>query len=261
MASIVHRGRRELERHGEYVALANISSGWFAVFPATWEKRAESAARAGRPGPNLIVCRTKTGDPRDHCVVPHSVVRPLLTGDTLTHSQANGVSRWNLTLRDGLLHVTHRPGKVDVRQYQGAPLILEAAHAEPKGTVPSLADAAAEFTGIIESIARETKVIAKSRSRRLRDAVVHRSQGVCEACGTDFSAVLNGRGRRALQVHHKDQLSLQEAPKTTEVGDLAVVCADCHAIIHADPQMATPVDVLRRQWNRERQSARRGLTE
>ena len=39
MESIVAKFRHQLETRGEYVALANISSGWFAVFPEKWHDR------------------------------------------------------------------------------------------------------------------------------------------------------------------------------------------------------------------------------
>jgi hypothetical protein len=113
--------KKSLEARGEYVIVANASTGWFAVFPATWRLRIEGARRDGREGPNLVVCRTKSDNTRDHYVVPYSVIRDLFVEDTMTGSEVNGSKRWNLTLKNGQLHVSHRAGKVDVRRYHGAP--------------------------------------------------------------------------------------------------------------------------------------------
>jgi predicted HNH restriction endonuclease len=57
--------------------------------------------------------------------------------------------------------------------------------------------------------------------------------------------VLDGRGVRVLQVHHRKQLSAREAPSITKLGDLAVVCANCHLLLHLDPKNALKVEKLR----------------
>lgn len=249
MDSVVGKLRKDLELRGEYVVRANISSGWFAVFPRTWEIRAKAAKRNGREGPTLIVYRTNSGDPRDHYAIPYDVVRDLLVDNTITHSEVNGSRRWNLTLKSGRLHVTHRSGTKDVSDYHGAPLIIEGTGASAFSQVLVAFN---HSSAIIEGIAREVTVIARSRSRRLRDLALKRSRGVCEACGTDFSTLLGGKGLHALQVHHRLQLALQESPKLTSPDDLAVICANCHAIIHADRLSAMRVEALRDQWCRER---------
>ncbi len=248
MDSVVGKLRKDLERRGEYVVRANISSGWFAVFPRTWTTRTDAAHRDGREGPNLIVYRTNSGNSRDHYVIPWGIVRDFLVDDTVTHSEVNGSRRWNLTLKNGRLHVTHGSTK-EVSEYYGVPLLTE-----DKGT-PAARQAPLEFDdnfSVLEGTAREATVLARSRSRKLRDLALKRSNGICEACDTDFSVLLGGKGVHVLQVHHRRQLALQEIPKPTSPDDLAVVCANCHAIIHADPLNAVPVDSLRDQWCRER---------
>lgn len=122
--SVVDDLKGQLKERGEYVVRANASTGWFAINPNTWRIRSEQATRDGRDGPNLIIYRTTSGAPRDHYVVPYPVVRELLTKDTLKQ-QANGSHRWNLTLVNGKLHVSHRPGAVDVTENYGATVIAE----------------------------------------------------------------------------------------------------------------------------------------
>lgn len=95
------------------------------MFPTTWRERAERAKRDAREGPNLVVYRTKSAKARDHYVVPNSVARELLVEDTLTTSRVDGTRRWNLTLKDGNLHISHRAGKVDVSDHHGARLLVE----------------------------------------------------------------------------------------------------------------------------------------
>jgi len=136
MASTVARLKKDLEARGECVKTANAATGWFAVYPATWLKRTERARRDGRKGPNLVVCRTTSEDPRDHYVIPYSVARKLLVDDTLTTSTIDGSRRWNLTLKNGKLHVSHRVGKVDVTKHRGARLLGEG----PKVGIPAATD-------------------------------------------------------------------------------------------------------------------------
>ena len=97
----------------------------------------------------------------------------------------------------------------------------------------------------VEGIAREITVTERSRSDALRRAALKRAKGVCEACGTDYSKLLGGLGERVLQVHHRQQLSLADEPKVNGLDDVAVVCANCHLMIHADISKAIPVEELR----------------
>jgi predicted HNH restriction endonuclease len=56
--------------------------------------------------------------------------------------------------------------------------------------------------------------------------------------------LLDGRGVRVLQAHHRAQLSSRDAPSLTKVSDLAVVCANCHLLLHLDPRRALSVEQL-----------------
>lgn len=111
------------------------------------------------------------------------------------------------------------------------------------GSMPS----AKEVAQAVEGIAREITVTTRSRSDTLRRAALENAKGVCEACGTDYSGLLGGLGKRVLQVHHRQQLSLSDEPKVNGIEDVAVVCANCHLIIHADMSNAMPVEELRRR--------------
>lgn len=252
MPSLVERVKSQLEDQGEYVVLANLESGWFAINPNTWQKRVARSESLRRSGPNLIVYRTNSGEVRDHHVVPFVVISKILSPESLK-LQKNGTYRWNLTLADDRLHVSHRKGYEPVENYLAGRLIVE------EKTIESDKDIAAErinlrtksYEGVVEGIARESIVLSRSRSAALRREALRLSDGECEACGINYSHVLYGRGLRALQVHHKNQLALRETPEATSLGDLAVVCANCHAIIHTNPKEAMPVEQLREAWIQE----------
>jgi 5-methylcytosine-specific restriction protein A len=97
----------------------------------------------------------------------------------------------------------------------------------------------------IEGLLTETVKYVKGRSRQLRDLALRNSEGVCSVCNVDYRKVLDGKGVRVLQVHHKKQLAATDAPRLTLLSDLAVVCANCHLLIHTNPKKALSVETLR----------------
>ena len=92
-------------------------------------------------------------------------------------------------------------------------------------------------------------ILTETRSRRrdpgLRLAALQRAKGRCECCGTNFARRAGGLGARCLVVHHKKQIRDYDQPRETELSDLAVVCANCHMMIHANPARALTISQLR----------------
>jgi hypothetical protein len=103
----------------------------------------------------------------------------------------------------------------------------------------------------IEGTKTEVVQLKSSRSRRLRRLALRAASGVCCVCERDYSKLLGGRGVRVLQVHHRKQLAARHTPSLTKVGDLAVVCANCHMLLHLDPAKALRVEELRRMLRRD----------
>lgn len=97
----------------------------------------------------------------------------------------------------------------------------------------------------MEGCVRETIVLSRGRNAALRNAALAKAKGTCETCGVNFSDILGGRGVRVLQVHHRHQLALRKIPSVTTLDDLAVICANCHSLIHANSEHAIPVEELR----------------
>ncbi len=94
---------------------------------------------------------------------------------------------------------------------------------------------------------RHRKRESKYRSIKINEAL-DRNQGrlVCEVrgCGFDFHAKYGELGLEFAEVHHKKPLG--DAPKKgrkTKLADLAVVCANCHRMIHRFGQ-CRPLDDL-----------------
>ena len=93
----------------------------------------------------------------------------------------------------------------------------------------------------VEGTARVRFVIHRARERALRDAKLDQARSRstdgrlrCEVpgCGFDFEAVYGSIGLGFAHVHHLKHLADSDNPSMTRLADLAVVCANCHAMIH-----------------------------
>jgi 5-methylcytosine-specific restriction enzyme A len=80
----------------------------------------------------------------------------------------------------------------------------------------------------------------RKREQKLRDAKLNQAlakgQGRlnCEVpgCGFDFEKAYGELGKDFALVHHLKPLADKTSPSLTYLSDLAVVCANCHAMIH-----------------------------
>ena len=97
----------------------------------------------------------------------------------------------------------------------------------------------------LEGLMTETVRYSRRRSGLLRAEALRRAGGVCAACGRQYSTYLDGLGERVLQVHHRRQLAATDVPRLTRSSDLAVLCANCHALVHSNPRRSLPVERLR----------------
>ena len=54
----------------------------------------------------------------------------------------------------------------------------------------------------------------------------------CEACGFDFLKVYGERGRDFIECHHTKSVSQLEVGEKTKLTDLALLCSNCHRMVH-----------------------------
>lgn len=88
--------------------------------------------------------------------------------------------------------------------------------------------------------------LRRERSRPLREKKIDqaRSKGqpiACEVCGFDFEATYGIHGHNYIEVHHRTPLHISGQVDST-LGDLALLCANCHRMIHRGGWM--PVERL-----------------
>lgn len=83
------------------------------------------------------------------------------------------------------------------------------------------------------------------RKPALRLAAIRLHGLTCMGCGFNFEQWYGERGRDYIEVHHCKPLCEGEQevdPRT----DLVVLCANCHAMVHADPNPTLSVEELKK---------------
>jgi 5-methylcytosine-specific restriction protein A len=85
-----------------------------------------------------------------------------------------------------------------------------------------------ELTRIHKSKERNSQVVIKKKEKVLRES----GNLACEVCGFDFVKFYGQIGYGFAECHHIIPLSMLRDEQKTKLSDLAIVCANCHRILH-----------------------------
>lgn len=99
-----------------------------------------------------------------------------------------------------------------------------------------------------EGAARLVSHLRRERDRALveaKKAATLKTKGslCCEACGFDFSVAYGTLGDGFCEIHHLVPLSASAESVTTTLDDLAVLCSNCHRIIHRSVPMLSVAEL------------------
>lgn len=72
----------------------------------------------------------------------------------------------------------------------------------------------------------------KAVKRKKQQVLAHSGRLLCECCDFDFEAVYGELGRAFAECHHRVPLATLTKRKATRMQDLAIVCANCHRMLH-----------------------------
>jgi 5-methylcytosine-specific restriction enzyme A len=113
--------------------------------------------------------------------------------------------------------------------------------------LPDIDEAMDGEEGAREGRLLERKHLRRERDPRLRKQKINRvlqEQGrlECEACGFDFHRTYGVRGKGYAECHHVLPLHAS-GETTTKLKDLAVLCANCHRMIHRGTRWLTPAEL------------------
>ena len=79
---------------------------------------------------------------------------------------------------------------------------------------------------------RSSKLVREKKKSALRKT----GRLFCEACGFDFVEKYGERGKGFIECHHTKPLRDLEPESRTRLSDLALLCSNCHRMIHAKEQ-------------------------
>lgn len=89
---------------------------------------------------------------------------------------------------------------------------------------------------------RNRALIARKRA----DVLSRKGALACEVCGFDFEKRYGPAGRGFCEVHHVKPLSDRTAAAKTRLTDLAIVCSNCHRMIHRTRKVVTIAQLRKR---------------
>jgi len=92
---------------------------------------------------------------------------------------------------------------------------------------------------------RNRKIVQRKKAAMLKES----SRLACEVYGFDFEKVYGNHGKGFIECHHIKPLHTLTPRTTTKIDDLALLCANCHRMIHAKrPWLSLEelVDLLRK---------------
>lgn len=108
-----------------------------------------------------------------------------------------------------------------------------------------------EHEKAFEGERKERLVSYYERDAKLRATAIQIHGTKCQVCEFDFKANYGDHGENYIEVHHKTALhSLLEASEIDPEQDMAVLCANCHRMIHRKKYSPLSIEDLRSIWNK-----------
>jgi 5-methylcytosine-specific restriction protein A len=150
--------------------------------------------------------------------------------------------RFQETGRKGLAHGSRGDEEVWLEFAEDRARLAATAEAirETLAHAPEIVEASDTST---DAEAAEGAILTRLHHYRERDAGLARKRKAqalerhgrlgCEACDFDFAQAYGERGMGYIEVHHVKALETLRPGERTKLSDLAVLCANCHRMVHA----------------------------
>lgn len=124
---------------------------------------------------------------------------------------------------------------------------IEAEIRRSDAAAPSEDDPDADDSGVAEGRLLLGRHLRRERDRGLRNQKIAevKKAGLpvaCEVCSFNFATTYGPRGQDYIDVHHVLPLHAS-GPTTTRLKDLALLCANCHRMIHRGNPWLTPKEL------------------
>ncbi len=90
---------------------------------------------------------------------------------------------------------------------------------------------------------RDRRIIEAKKKKVLKE----KGELKCEACNFDFGKTYGVMGKGYIECHHLIPLANFQINKETKLDDLALLCSNCHRMIHKDPSITT-IKEFKSRW-------------
>lgn len=141
-----------------------------------------------------------------------SMATKIATGFEYSPSKFNAVEAKNYFSAQGYQVIDRRTGFFD-------PVEEDDESAFPEG------ERIFKFHARLE---RDPQISKKAKEKRLTET----GELACDVCGFDFSAFYGAHGQGFIEAHHKKPVSTLNGEEKTQISDLALVCSNCHRMLH-----------------------------
>ena len=89
---------------------------------------------------------------------------------------------------------------------------------------------------------------SKLRDKKIRSILARGGQLICEACQFNFEEFYGNLGKGFIECHHVEPLH-ESSERSRTIHDLALLCSNCHHMIHRKPAMANAESAARHNSN------------
>ncbi|NTW69785.1 MAG: hypothetical protein HGB23_08055 [Chlorobiaceae bacterium] len=91
------------------------------------------------------------------------------------------------------------------------------------------------------SLERDSTITRNAKAKRF----VETGKLECEVCSFDFSKKYGELGNGFIEAHHKKPVSSLQGKETTKIADLALVCSNCHRMLHRGKKLFSISELCR----------------
>ena len=93
---------------------------------------------------------------------------------------------------------------------------------------------------------REIAVEIQRRNPQLRRTAIRQYGAKCQVCQFDFGVSYGSLGQGFIELHHLKPLSISHENIITTLSDVALVCSNCHRMLHRNGAKPISIDELRK---------------
>jgi hypothetical protein len=98
-------------------------------------------------------------------------------------------------------------------------------------------------------------------SRKIEETLEKYGRLECEVCNSDLGHVYGDWGNKAIECHHKIPLASATGARKTFLEDLALICANCHRVLHGGKYDITSLRAVLNQMRRYKRSSTKATTQ